>query len=51
MLENLLDTAKAVLKREGCSDTILPDDTRKISNKQPNLTPKVTRKTTNKSQS
>lgn len=41
--KNLWYTAKAVLK-EVYSDTSLPQDTRKTSNKQPNLTPKRTRK-------
>ena len=30
-------------KREVYSNTILPKETRKITNKQPNLTPKATR--------
>ena len=41
--QNLWDAAKAVLKREFYSITILPQETRKISNKQPNLTPKAIR--------
>ena len=32
--------SKSSSKREAYSDTSLPQDTRKISNKQPNLTPK-----------
>ena len=39
-------------KREVDSDTSLLQETRKISNKQPNLTPKATReRRTNKTQS
>ena len=39
-------------KREVCSDTSLPQEIRKISNKQPNLIPKGTReRKTNKTQS
>ena len=34
--------------REIYSNTILPQETRKISNKQPNLTPKATREKKNK---
>ena len=37
-------------KREVQSDTSLPQETRKISNKQPKLTPKATRERTNKTQ-
>lgn len=36
--------SKSCSKREVYSDTSLPQDTRKTSNKQPNLTPKRTRK-------
>ena len=43
-----MDAAKAVLRGEVYSNTILPQETRKISNKQPNLTPKLTWKRTNK---
>ena len=35
--------SKSSSKKEVCSNTILPQETRKISNKQPNLTPKATR--------
>ena len=35
--------SKSSSKREVYSDTSLPQETRKISNKQPNLTPKATR--------
>ena len=34
---------KSSPKREVYSNTILPQETRKITNKQPNLTPKATR--------
>ena len=44
--------SKSSSKREVYSNTILPEETRKISNKQPNLTPKETReRRTNKIQS
>ena len=33
--------SKSSSKREVYSNTILPQETRKISNKQPNLTPKA----------
>ena len=39
--QNLWDAAKAVL-REFYSNTILPQETRKTSNRQPNFTPKTT---------
>ena len=42
MVQNLWDAAKAVL-REVYSNTILPQETRKISNKHPNIAPKTTR--------
>ena len=35
--------SKSSSKREVYSNTILPQETRNISNKQPNLTPKATR--------
>ena len=35
--------SKSSSKREVYSNTILPQETRKISNKQPDLTPKATR--------
>ena len=35
--------SKSSSKREGYSSTILPQETRKISNKQPKLTPKAIR--------
>ena len=44
--QNLWDAAKAVL-REIYSNTILPQEARKTSNRQPNFTPK-TRKKKNK---
>ena len=43
--------SKSSSKREVYSDANLPQETRKISNKQPNLTPKATRERTNKTQS
>ena len=43
--------SKSSSKKEVYSNTILPQETRKISNKQPNLTPKATREQTNKIQS
>ena len=51
---NLWDTEKVVLGGWGQgvhSDVIFPQETRKISNKQPNLTPKKIRKRKNKTQS
>ena len=47
--QSLWDAAKAV-KREFYSNTISPQETRKTSNKQPNLTPKATRDRTNVTQ-
>ena len=38
--QNLWDEAKAVLR----GNTILPQETRKTSNRQPNFTPKITGK-------
>ena len=47
-----MQTNKSNSKREVYSNTILPQKTRKISNKQPKLTPKATRERgTNKTQS
>ena len=44
--------SKSSSKREAYNNTILPQETRKIWNKQPNLTPKETReRRTNKTQS
>ena len=40
--------SKTSSNREVYSNTILPQETRKISNKQPNLTPKATRETRTK---
>ena len=49
MVQNLWDAAKAVLTGKFYSGAILPHETRKISNKQPNFTPKPTRESrTNK---
>jgi len=46
-----LGCSKSVSKREVYSNTSLPQEARKISNKKPNLTPKGARKsTTNKTQ-
>ena len=44
--QNLWDAAKAAktYKREVYSNTILPLETRKTSNRQPNFTPKTTGK-------
>ena len=42
MTQNLWDAAKGVL-REVYSNTILPQEMRKFSKKQPNLTPKAIR--------
>ena len=50
-IQNLLDTAESGSKREDYSHTILSQATRKISNKQSNLTPKETRQRANKIQS
>ena len=38
--------SKSSSKREVYSNTILPQETRKTSNRQPNFTPKTTRKRT-----
>ena len=43
MIQNLWDAAKVLLRGEVYSNTILPQKTGKISNKQPNLIPKATR--------
>ena len=40
MTPNLLDAAKSSFKREVYGNSISPQETRKISNKQSNLTPK-----------
>ena len=49
--ENTIGCSKSNSKREIYSNIILPQETRKISNKQPNLTPKATReRRTNKTQ-
>ena len=44
--------SKSSSRKEVYSDTILPQETRKTSNRQPNITPKTTgkRKTTTKKQ-
>ena len=48
--QNLWGAAKAVLRGKFILITILPQETRKISNRQPNFTPKTTgkRRTTTK---
>ena len=43
MTQNLWDAAKAVLRRKFIANLISPQETRKTSNKQSNLTPKATR--------
>ena len=43
-IQNLRDASKSSSKWDIYSDTSLPKETRKISNKQPNLTPKGTKK-------
>ena len=43
MIQNLWDAAKSSFKREVYSNTSLPQEIEKISNKQSNLTPKGTR--------
>ena len=43
MIQNLWDAAKAVPKREVYTNIISSPQTRKIPNKQPNLTPKTLR--------
>ena len=42
--------SKSSSKREDYSNKILPQETRKISNRQPNFTPKTTEKRTKNSQ-
>ena len=46
MTQNLWDAAKAVLREKFYSNTILPQETRKTSNRKPNFTPKTTGKRT-----
>ena len=43
MIQNLWDAAKAVLRGKFYSNTILPQETRKIPNKESNRTPKGTK--------
>ena len=51
-IQKLWYTAKSSSEGQVYSNTILPQETRKISNKQPILTPKATReRRTNKNQS
>ena len=42
--QNLWDASECSSKKEVYSDTILPQETRKTQNRQPNTTPKTTRK-------
>ena len=42
--QNLWDAAKAVLRKKFYSNTILPQETRKTLNRQPNFIPKATGK-------
>ena len=52
MTQKPMGCSKSSSKREIYSNTISPQETRKISNKQPNLTPKATReRRTNKTHS
>ena len=44
--QNLWDAAKAVLREKFRANTILPQETRKTSNKQPHFTLKTTGKRT-----
>ena len=48
MTQNLWDAVKVVAKREVYTNTILPQETRNISNKQPKRTPKAIRERRNK---
>ena len=43
--------SKSSSKREACSDSTLPQESREVLNKQPNLTPKATGERINKTQS
>ena len=43
MIQKPMEHSKSSSKREVYSNTMLPQETRKISNKQPNLTPRATR--------
>ena len=43
MTQNIWDAAKTILRRKFFSSKILPQKIRKISNKQPKLTPKASR--------
>ena len=40
-----MGSSKSSSKREVCGNTILPQETRKTLNRQPNFTPKTTGKT------
>ena len=48
MIQKSIGWSTSSSKREVYSNTSLPQETRKISNKQPNLKPKGTRKKKNK---
>ena len=48
--QNLWDAAKAVLRGKLIAINVDPQETRKISTKQPNFTPQGTRKRTNEAQ-
>ena len=50
-IQKLCNAAKSNFKREVDSSPILPQETRRIPNNQPNLTPKATRERTNETQS
>ena len=50
-IQKLCNAAKSNFKREVYNSPILPQETRKIPNKQPNLTPKATRERINETQS
>ena len=43
--------SKSSSKRDVYSNTVFPQETRKVSNKQPSLIPKAMRERTNKTQS
>ena len=48
MIQKIVGCIKSSSKKEAYVNTILPQETRKISNKQPNTIPKTTRERTNK---
>ena len=51
IIQNLWEAAKTALRGKFIANTILPQETRNISNKQSNLTPKGARERTNRTQS